>query len=253
MNNITALQSLNVNYSSQEAYLKKGNTEAYTESESLSIKTPQTAVFEKNSEDNTPQVTYKPDMEKVHAMKEETEQRLVDLFRKTMSKGFLKQVGGIRGLMGIVRGKAEDANASEKSQGLPHLISRLREELENVEVGVDATEAEVNQAIEDTSRNGYWGAEQTSDRFLEFAMALSGGDPAKADMLLDAVKEGYKLAEEMWGGELPELSQNTLEMTIKKFEAWRDGVEYVPEVNEEAEMTDEASSLVVAQTVAVEE
>ena len=40
------------------------------------------------------------------------------------------------------------------------------------------------------SVNGYWGVEKTSDRILDFAKALAGNDPSKAQKLLDAFKEG---------------------------------------------------------------
>ena len=50
------------------------------------------------------------------------------------------------------------------------------------------TEAAKLQAQEDISENGYWGVEQTSDRILDFAKALSGGDVSKADELLEAFK-----------------------------------------------------------------
>ena len=35
-----------------------------------------------------------------------------------------------------------------------------------------------------------------------------------------AVEEGYKLAEKAWGGELPEISKNTLDATNKLFEEY---------------------------------
>ena len=51
------------------------------------------------------------------------------------------------------------------------------------------TEAAKLQAQEDISEDGYWGVEQTSERILDFAKALSGGDVDKADELLDAFKK----------------------------------------------------------------
>ena len=35
----------------------------------------------------------------------------------------------------------------------------------------------------DIAEDGYWGVEKTSDRILDFAKALSGGDKDKADEL----------------------------------------------------------------------
>lgn len=76
------------------------------------------------------------------------------------------------------------------------------------------------QAQADIAEDGYWGVEKTSDRILDFAKALAGNDPGKAQQLLDAFKEGYKQAEEMWGDKLPDISTRTYEAVEKKFNEW---------------------------------
>ena len=58
----------------------------------------------------------------------------------------------------------------------------------------------IAQAQKDVAKDGYWGAEQTSDRILSFAKALSGDDPDNADELLNAFKKGYKEATKTLGG-----------------------------------------------------
>lgn len=77
------------------------------------------------------------------------------------------------------------------------------------------------QAQADIAEDGYWGVEQTSDRILDFAKALAGDDPEKAEEMLEAFKEGFKQATEAWGDELPEISQKTYDAVIEKFEAWK--------------------------------
>ena len=74
------------------------------------------------------------------------------------------------------------------------------------------------QAQEDISEDGYWGVEQTSDRILDFAVALTGGDPDKVEEMREAFKKGYAQAEETWGGKLPEISQKTYDAVMKKFD-----------------------------------
>jgi len=83
------------------------------------------------------------------------------------------------------------------------------------------TEAAKLQAQEDISENGYWGVEQTSQRILDFAKALSGGDVSKADLLLDAFKKGYEEATGAWGKELPSISKDTYKAVEEKFAAWK--------------------------------
>lgn len=77
------------------------------------------------------------------------------------------------------------------------------------------------QAQADIAEDGYWGVEQTSDRILDFAKALAGDDPEKAEEMLEAFKEGFKQATKAWGDELPEISQKTYDAVMEKFEAWK--------------------------------
>lgn len=81
------------------------------------------------------------------------------------------------------------------------------------------------QAQADIAEDGYWGVEQTSDRILDFAKALSGNDPDKADLLLDAFKKGYQEATKSWGDELPDISKRTYDAVIKKFDTWKNGTQ----------------------------
>ena len=43
------------------------------------------------------------------------------------------------------------------------------------------------QAQKDIAEDGYWGVEQTSDRIIDFANALTGGDPSKIEEMREAV------------------------------------------------------------------
>lgn len=83
----------------------------------------------------------------------------------------------------------------------------------------------IAQAQKDVAADGYWGAEQTSDRILSFAKALSGDDPDKAEELLNAFKKGYAEATKTWGGNLPSLCSDTYDLVEKKFDKWMNGTE----------------------------
>jgi len=76
------------------------------------------------------------------------------------------------------------------------------------------------QAQKDIAEDGYWGVEQTSSRILDFAKALTGGDPDKVEQMRDAFKKGFEQATKTWGGKLPDISQRTYEATLKKFDDW---------------------------------
>lgn len=82
----------------------------------------------------------------------------------------------------------------------------------------------IAQAKKDVAEDGYWGAEQTSERILSFAKALAGDDPDKAEELLEAFKKGYAQATKTWGDELPSLCSDTYDLVEKKFNDWMTGV-----------------------------
>lgn len=74
------------------------------------------------------------------------------------------------------------------------------------------------QAKEDISEDGYWGVKQTSNRILDFATALTGGDPSKIEDMRKAFEKGYKQAEETWGRELPDISKQTYDAVMAGFD-----------------------------------
>lgn len=81
-----------------------------------------------------------------------------------------------------------------------------------------ADAATIAQAKEDISEDGYWGVKQTSDRIFDFAMALSGGDEETMEKMKSAVEKGFKLATKSWGRDLPEISSNTYDAVMEKFD-----------------------------------
>ena len=90
-------------------------------------------------------------------------------------------------------------------------------------ISVDAATAQ--QAAKDISEDGYWGVKQTSERILDFAKAITGGDSEKAEKMRDAITEGFKAAAKLWGDELPEISQKTYEAVMKGIDDWKNQTE----------------------------
>ncbi len=82
----------------------------------------------------------------------------------------------------------------------------------------EVDEATKLQAQQDISEDGYWGVKQTSGRILDFATALTGGDPSKIEDMRAAFKKGYEQAEKTWGGELPEISKKTYDAVMAGFD-----------------------------------
>lgn len=82
---------------------------------------------------------------------------------------------------------------------------------------------DIRQAQADVAEDGYWGVEQTSDRIVSFAFALTGGDPDKADEMMAAIEKGFKQATKSWGEKLPDISSKTMDAIKEKMDGWKNG------------------------------
>jgi len=98
------------------------------------------------------------------------------------------------------------------------------EDLEGVVIDEQAQE----EAAQMIGPDGPLNAENTSDRILKFAKAISGGDKSKLGKIRDAIEKGFEEAKKMLGGELPEISNKTYDLVMEKLDAWENGEE-VPE------------------------
>jgi len=189
---ISGVSSTTYSNSVSVATAKKNSNEHKTIQETVE---DSAVVYEKS--DEAANKTYVRDEATIQRLKSDIERRTQSL-RELVERMLLKQ------------GKAF-TDATE-------MYAALR----NGEIEVDPEVSE--QAQKDIADDGYWGVKQTSDRLVSFAIALAGGDPSKADLMIDAVKKGFEEAERIWGGELPEICKKTYDEVMKKLEAWRDGV-----------------------------
>lgn len=120
---------------------------------------------------------------------------------------------------------------SDKNTQLQNLVNQLLgkqankyTKLADLYKNLEVDPATIEQAKKDIAEDGYWGVEQTSDRLVSMAQALSGGDPQKADELISAMKKGFEQATKEWGEDLPDICKNTIDAAVKKMEDWRDGI-----------------------------
>lgn len=72
-------------------------------------------------------------------------------------------------------------------------------------------------AAAEIAEDGYWGVEETSNRILSFAEALTGGDPKQMEKMKEAFTKGFKQATKAWGQELPDISSRTYDAVMEKF------------------------------------
>ena len=194
-----AINSITNSVAAQQASTYTAAKTDYTKKKSeSSTKTDTGVVYEKSSDQTSGTVTKKTDYALVNKLKADAEERTSQL-RSLVEKMMTKQ--------GVAIGTA-DSMWSFLAKG---------------DFTVD--EATRAQAQADIADDGYWGVDQTSDRILDFAKALSGNDPEKADLLLDAFKKGFKEATKSWGQDLPDISQRTYDAVVEKFNKCKNGTE----------------------------
>lgn len=83
-----------------------------------------------------------------------------------------------------------------------------------------ASTADIEKARSAISENGEFGVKAVSDRLVEFAKAISGGDKTKCEELRGAIDKGFKAAKDALGGYLPDICQRTYDETMRKLDEW---------------------------------
>ena len=193
---MNAINSVNSTTNSYQTSTASKTASTSTDKTTTSDKAETAVVYEKSSQTDKDTVTKKTDYAMVAKLKADAEQRTSQL-RSLVEKMMTKQGTAI-------------ANADSMWSFLADGNFTVDEETQK-------------QAQADIAEDGYWGVEQTSDRILDFAKALSGNDPEKADLLIDAFKKGFEDATKSWGKDLPDISQRTYDAVLEKFDKWKNG------------------------------
>ncbi|WP_238699274.1 hydrogenase-4 component G [Helicobacter sp. MIT 05-5294] len=66
------------------------------------------------------------------------------------------------------------------------------------------------------AEDGFFGVTKTSDRIADFVLAGAGDDVEKLKAGREGILRGYNQAEKSWGGNLPDISKETLEKALEK-------------------------------------
>ncbi len=193
------------NRANDAAKLAKGNAASATsESAGAESAIGEATVFEKSTQPPGAAQTYTKDTAKLDEINKAVEEKLASL-RSTVEK-----------LISMQQVKSGEAAGLSYDQIMSKYDGKLKEFFSKLKVD-DETRSKAQQ---DIAADGFWGVKQTSERAIEFAKALSGGDPSKIALLRTAIEDGYKAAEKSWGGELPELCKQTQEATLKGLDEW---------------------------------
>ncbi len=82
--------------------------------------------------------------------------------------------------------------------------------------GQSIAELSQEQAAELVSEDGFFGVDKTSQRIADFVINGASSDENMIKAGREGMLEGFKQAQEMWGDELPEISQVTMQSAIEK-------------------------------------
>jgi len=103
-----------------------------------------------------------------------------------------------------------------KEQGIDFKIADGRDETPEIDIS-QLSQEEAQALIAD---DGYFGVEQTSDRIVDFAIAMAGGDTSRLAAIKEGVTKGFNEALEAFGGWLPDISYNTFDAVMNKLDSW---------------------------------
>ena len=88
---------------------------------------------------------------------------------------------------------------------------------------IDFTDLTPQKARELISEDGFLGVDQVSDRIVQFAISISGNDPAKLEEIKASIYKGFQMASMALGGTLPDISMKTYDAVMDKLNAWAEG------------------------------
>ena len=85
--------------------------------------------------------------------------------------------------------------------------------------GKPITELSAGEATELIGNDGFFGIEKTSQRVADFVFNFSGDAIELLEKGREGIVTGYNEAQEMWGGELPQISVDTQAKTLELIDA----------------------------------
>jgi hypothetical protein len=97
--------------------------------------------------------------------------------------------------------------------------SRTESDLSNLQYnGRSILDFSQEEATEMISDDGYFGIAYTAQRLADFVISGAGDNLDKLRAGREGMLKGFKEAEEIWGGTLPEISYKTIEAALAQID-----------------------------------
>ncbi|WP_462109010.1 hydrogenase-4 component G [Campylobacter concisus] len=100
----------------------------------------------------------------------------------------------------------------------PKNLSEILSGLDFASIGYNGkslNELSSDEADDLISENGFFGIVNTADRIASFVLNGAGDDVERLKAGREGAAKGFEDAKKIWGGELPEISQKTIEKTLE--------------------------------------
>ena len=85
---------------------------------------------------------------------------------------------------------------------------------------IDLQQITPEEASDLVAEDGYFGVDKTSERIVQFAIGIAGGDPSRIDAIRQGIDKGFQEALDAFGGWLPDISYDTYDAISNKLDAW---------------------------------
>ena len=108
----------------------------------------------------------------------------------------------------------------------------LKEQGINTKIAIGDSEIDLaaitpEDARQLVSEDGYFGVHQTSERIVQFAVGIAGGDPSRIDAIKEGIDKGFAAAKKAFGDWLPDISYETYDAVMTKLDEWVAGTRTV--------------------------
>ena len=105
------------------------------------------------------------------------------------------------------------------------VMNMLQEQGVDTKIAMDSGDIDLNSLSQEDAQalvadDGYFGVEQTSDRIVNLAIGIAGGDVKRLDAIKEGVADGFQDALDAFGGWLPEISHQTYDAVMEKLDEW---------------------------------
>ena len=109
----------------------------------------------------------------------------------------------------------------ESYESLKKLINDLILKQNSVNKKIKIPGKVAKDAQEAIGENGRFSPEKLSDKIVDFAKNISGGDKSKFEKLRSSIIKGFEEAKKILGGNLPEISKKTYDLVMEKLDNWK--------------------------------